>query len=70
TQMKATGEVMAIGRTLEAALLKAVRSQEIKTYGLALPTGPISPTVLGQMLAIPSDERLFAVADALRLGWE
>jgi len=70
TQMKATGEVMAIGRTLEAALLKAIRSQEIKTYGLALPTGPISPTVLGQMLAIPSDERLFAVADALRLGWE
>lgn len=70
TQMKATGEVMAIGRTLEAALLKAVRSQEVKTYGLALPTGPISPTVLGQMLAIPSDERLFAIADALRLGWE
>jgi carbamoyl-phosphate synthase large subunit len=70
TQMKATGEVMAIGRSLEAALLKAIRSQEIKTYSLALPSGPISPTVLGQMLAIPSDERLFAIADALRLGWD
>lgn len=70
TQMKATGEVMAIGRTLEAALLKAIRSQEIKTYDLSLPSGPISPAVLGQMLAIPSDERLFAVADALRLGWD
>lgn len=70
TQMKATGEVMAIGRTLEAALLKAIRSQEIKTYALALPSGPIAPDILGQMLAIPSDERLFAVADALRLGWD
>jgi carbamoyl-phosphate synthase large subunit len=69
TQMKATGEVMAIGRTLEAALLKAVRSQEVKTQSFNLPSGPIAPTILGQMLAIPSDERLFAVADALRLGW-
>jgi carbamoyl-phosphate synthase large subunit len=70
TQMKATGEVMAIGRTLEAALLKAVRSQEVKTQSFNLPSGPIAPTILGQMLAIPNDERLFAVADALRLGWD
>ena len=70
TQMKATGEVMAIGRSLEGALLKAVRSLEVGTYCLSLPTGPIKPAVLGQMLAIANDERLFAVADALRLGWE
>src|SRR5205085_1708866 len=34
TQMKATGEVMAIGRTFEAALLKAIRSLEIGAHGL------------------------------------
>lgn len=70
TQMKATGEVMAIGRSLEGALLKAVRSLETGTYSLNLPTGPTAPAVLGQMLAIASDERLFAIADALRAGWE
>ncbi|MED4164206.1 carbamoyl phosphate synthase large subunit, partial [Halalkalibacterium halodurans] len=38
TQMKATGEVMAIERNLEAGLQKAVRSLEIKTHGLSLPS--------------------------------
>ncbi len=37
TQMKATGEVMAIGRTLEESLLKAVRSLEIGLDHLQLP---------------------------------
>lgn len=36
TQMKATGEVMAIGRTLEESLLKAVRSLEADVYHLEL----------------------------------
>ena len=37
TQMKATGEVMGIGRNLETALLKAIRSLDIKVYGVRLP---------------------------------
>ena len=39
TQMKATGEVMAIGRTLEESLLKAIRSLEYGVHHLGLPNG-------------------------------
>ena len=39
TQMKATGEVMAIGRTFEESLLKAIRSLESDVYHFALPNG-------------------------------
>ncbi len=39
TQMKATGEVMAIGRTYEESLLKAIRSLEYGVHHLGLPNG-------------------------------
>jgi carbamoyl-phosphate synthase large subunit len=69
TQMKATGEVMAIDRTLEGALLKAVRSLEIGVHALNLNglSGRDTAELL-QMIARPCDQRLFAVAEVLRRG--
>ncbi|MHB8170706.1 MAG: carbamoyl-phosphate synthase large subunit [Thermincolia bacterium] len=69
TQMKATGEVMAIDRTFEAALMKAVRSLEIGVFGLRVKGMDQAPweDLLGKMTN-PDDERLFVVAEALRRG--
>jgi len=70
TQMKATGEVMAIDRCFEGALLKAVRSLEIGLYGLVLPeAAQWTEMQLEEKLAVPNDERLFAVAEAFRRDW-
>ncbi|ADG06878.1 carbamoyl-phosphate synthase large subunit [Kyrpidia tusciae] len=70
TQMKATGEVMALDRTFEAALQKAVRSLDIGVEGLAWPDGDQwSDGELRQRLAgEPDDRRIFDVAEALRRG--
>jgi len=69
TQMKATGEVMAINRTFEGALLKAVRSLEIGLDYLILPGAEaLSDEELEAKLACAEDERLFLVAEALRRG--
>ncbi len=69
TQMKATGEVMSIDRTLEGALLKAVRSLEIGVHSLHLNgLGSLETAKILEMIAKPSDQRLFAVAEALRRG--
>ena len=69
TQMKATGEVMAIDRTFEAALMKAVRSLEIGLYGLFLKgVGHVPQQVLEEKLKSADDERIFAAAEALRRG--
>jgi len=69
TQMKATGEVMAIDRTFEAALMKAVRSLEIGVFGLRVKGMDQAPweDLLGKMTN-PDDERLFVVAEAFRRG--
>lgn len=69
TQMKATGEVMALGRTLEEALLKATRSLELGVYHLELPEWK-NKTIpeLMKKIAGQDDERLFVVAEALRKG--
>jgi carbamoyl-phosphate synthase large subunit len=64
TSMKSTGEVMAIGRTIEESLLKAVRSLEIDRVGLE--PGSWSDDELVRELREPTDERLFAVAEAVR----
>src|SRR5919201_599392 len=64
TSMKSTGEVMAIGRTFEESLLKAVRSLEIDRVGLE--PGSWSVDGLLRELREPTDERLFAVAEAIR----
>ena len=69
TQMKATGEVMAIDRTFEAALLKAVRSLEIKAHRLQLPAiAALTDELVFERLTRTDDERLFVVAEALRRG--
>ncbi|HIE13487.1 MAG TPA: carbamoyl-phosphate synthase large subunit [Desulfotomaculum sp.] len=70
TQMKSTGEVMAIGRSFEEALMKAVRSLETGRCGLVVPeAAKLSDEELEKRLAIPHDERLFYVAEALRRGF-
>ena len=74
TQMKATGEVMAIDRTFEAAVLKALRSLEIKGQGLLTEapawvdiTDPVA--FVARYLAVePTDDRLWRVFAALRRG--
>ncbi|MDW7649950.1 MAG: carbamoyl-phosphate synthase large subunit [Bacillota bacterium] len=69
TQMKATGEVMSIDRTLEAAILKAVRSLEIGAHSLRLDgISELNTEQLMDKIAKPNDERLFSVAEALRRG--
>lgn len=70
TQMKATGEVMAIDRTFEAALMKALRSLEIGFQYLWLKdSDDLSDEDIAAGLAEPTDERLFLIAEALRRGW-
>ncbi|MCK4375637.1 MAG: carbamoyl-phosphate synthase large subunit, partial [Candidatus Brocadiae bacterium] len=69
TQMKATGEVMSIDRTFEAALLKGIRSLEIGAYGLRSRTvAQWSEMQIEEYLRHATDERLFAVAEAFRRG--
>jgi len=66
TQMKSTGEVMAIGRTIEEGLLKAVRSLEIDQEYLE--PGSWSDEVMIRELNTATDQRLFVIAEALRRG--
>ncbi|SHM84059.1 carbamoyl-phosphate synthase large subunit [Caldanaerovirga acetigignens] len=69
TQMKATGEVMAIDRTLEGAFMKAVRSLEQGAVDLTLKEiERLSTEELKSKIAKATDERLFAIAEALRRG--
>ncbi|MGR8822462.1 carbamoyl-phosphate synthase large subunit [Leuconostoc citreum] len=69
TQMKATGEVMAIGRNMEEAMLKAVRSLEIGVTGLNdLTFDELSDEALLSALMPARDNRLFMIADLLRRG--
>ncbi|MFZ0574082.1 MAG: carbamoyl-phosphate synthase large subunit [Candidatus Cybelea sp.] len=68
TQMKSTGEAMGIGRTFQAALLKAVRGLDLGRETL---TGPLTEWSDGELEAIvarPTHERLFAVSELLRRG--
>ena len=69
TQMKATGEVMAIGRTFEESLLKAIRSLEAKVYHFALNSGStVSDELIEKRIRVAGDERLFYVAEAMNRG--
>ena len=73
TQMKSVGEVMAIGRTFQESLQKALRGLETGLDGLSpvtpLPLGEDSGARLAQDLRMPGPDRLLQVADALRAGW-
>src|SRR5438552_3407783 len=70
TRMKSVGEAMAIGRTFKEALQKALRSLEIKRFGL-LGDGvdkDIDLEALRLKLAIPNAERIFYIAQAFQKG--
>ncbi|HBE44513.1 MAG TPA: carbamoyl phosphate synthase large subunit, partial [Deltaproteobacteria bacterium] len=70
TQMKAVGEVMSIGKTYKEALQKAIRSLEIKRYGLGFASNfhQLSLDELIMRLHVPSSERQFIMYEALRKG--
>ena len=70
TQMKATGEVMAIDRSFEAAFMKAIRGLEVKQKDLRHPKFQgQNDEELAAAVKQPTDERLWAIAEALRRDW-
>jgi carbamoyl-phosphate synthase large subunit len=69
TQMKSTGEVMAIGRTFTEAMLKASRSLEASNRGLWHPRlADAADAELWARTRTPVDERLWAVTELMRRG--
>ncbi|HEX9810685.1 MAG TPA: carbamoyl-phosphate synthase large subunit [Burkholderiales bacterium] len=72
TQMKSVGEVMAIGRTFQESLQKALRSLEIGSYGLETKVertdGDDVRKRLQHALRVPGPERLWYIGDAYRRG--
>ena len=69
TQMKATGEVMAVGRTIEESLLKAIRSLEIGARHVYLPKFHHMPVdELLDYIKDGTDDRIFAIAQLMWLG--
>ncbi len=70
TQMKSVGEVMAIGRTFTESLGKAIRGLETGTHGFdfSIPGDVDADVFLQEKLAVPGAERLWWLAEALRLG--
>ncbi len=69
TQMKATGEVMAISNSFEAALMKALRSLEQNIYSLKYGNyGKMTLEEVKEELYKIDDRRLFAIAEAIRKG--
>ncbi|QOR74125.1 carbamoyl-phosphate synthase large subunit [Cruoricaptor ignavus] len=75
TQMKATGEVMAIGRNFEESLQKAIRSLETGLRHLGLKSKQAealfqNPEEVERRIKTADDERLFIIGDALRRGFD
>ncbi|TXT26065.1 MAG: carbamoyl-phosphate synthase large subunit [Rhodocyclaceae bacterium] len=66
TQMKSVGEVMAIGRTFQESLQKALRGLEVGVDGFNLKT--VDPATIDEQLARPTPDRLWYVADAFGIG--
>jgi carbamoyl-phosphate synthase large subunit len=72
TQMKSVGEVMAIGRTFQESLQKALRGLETDRDGLnkaLAPGDPNAEDVLRREIRQPGADRIFYIADAMRRGW-
>src|SRR5579872_2148077 len=73
TQMKSVGEVMAIGRTFQESLQKALRGLETGLEGfneqMSLPLSDEAQDKLTYELRAPGASRLLYVADAFRIGW-
>ena len=69
TQMKATGEVMGIGRTIEEALLKSIRSLEIGVFHLHMKKfDGMGRDELLEYVKKGTDDRIYAIAELLRGG--
>jgi carbamoyl-phosphate synthase large subunit len=70
TQMKSVGEAMAIGRTFNESLQKALRSLEIGRYGFACDRTETLPSIpqVRSRLRTPNPERIFSIYQALKLG--
>ncbi len=71
TQMKSVGEVMAIGRTFQESLQKALRGLEVGSHGfesLLDLNDPEMPTNLRQRISSPGAERIWHLGDAFRIG--
>ena len=69
TQMKATGEVMSVGRTFEESLLKAIRSLETGVNHLYMHKFKTEETdSLMDYIKIGTDDRIYAIAELLRRG--
>ncbi len=69
TQMKATGEVMSVGRTFEESLLKGIRSLETGASHIYLKKfDGMTPEALLDYAAAGTDDRIFALAELLRRG--
>ncbi len=70
TRMKSVGEVMAIGRTFEEALQKAMRSLELGHDGLGADgKDDFDESRFRELVSRPTPERIYYVAEALRRGW-
>src|ERR1019366_2412430 len=73
TQMKSVGEAMAIGRTFQESMQKALRSLELGYDGfdeqLTLPLPDAAADKLAYELRWPGPDRILYVADAFRAGW-
>jgi len=71
TQMKSTGEVMAIGRTFEESFLKTIDSLDVKiNYQLGLKKfEQMDENTLIEYIKYPNDERIFAISEALSRGY-
>ncbi|PIX55732.1 MAG: carbamoyl phosphate synthase large subunit [Zetaproteobacteria bacterium CG_4_9_14_3_um_filter_54_145] len=71
TQMKSVGEVMAIGRSFTESMGKAMRGLEIGSSGFdyCVPEDVDVDRFLQEKLAVPGEQRLWWVGEALRAGW-
>ncbi len=66
SSMKSVGEVMSIGRTFEEAIQKAIRSIDFQNLGFNATEALMS---IDHELQTPSDQRLFAIANAMHSGY-
>ncbi|TKX24295.1 pyrABCN-like protein [Elsinoe australis] len=67
SSMKSVGEVMSIGRTFEEAIQKAIRSVDVSNLGFS-PTNAALMSIDSE-LQTPSDQRMFAIANAMHNGY-
>ena len=67
--MKSVGEVMAIGRGFEEAMQKACRMLGVGAHGLVSARDHFEEENLEELLVVPTEERIFAIGEALRKGW-